>query len=1037
MRGRSKWYIGGACFLLSLFFIFPVLAYWVISSFVLPPTRLKSLLITEMAKYVKGEFDCHSVELTYWETWPLAGIAIIGGSYSAPADTLFPEKPKLKVEFDKLLVRVNAMDYWQKGLITLKELSLECPDLYVRLGDNQPFDLLYEDRIPQKSPVGSLFEDLRMEIRQLALEDGHWVVENIEQKTRLDCIGMRLALSGMLISDNGRLALSCACDSSRLQTGGNLLRNDSPVSLECLFHADWQKRLVRVESAKLLIRNLPFELSGSFRQESSKRLWMDASLNLSASDLEELLTYVPEPYASKFQSYTLKGNTALATTFKGYLDERSFPDVHLSGSLTDGSIVKKKEPHGLDSVALDFSFSYPSLHPEDATMEIKDLNVSGLNCLVKGKALVKNLFQNPFCDLSIQSDLDFTRLGEEFFSPDTIQLFGRLRSDLSLVFTGKDLQKGRYERIWGEGLLDIDRIHVRSDVYGLSFFAENTYGEIGYRPNKSRFIRQREVLGLSLRIDTINMRLGTTQVALSDLDLASNTGLQQDTNAITPVTTHLRVGRLQSNQSGQVAFLSGKTELHLGVKPAEQDKGKIALAFAFTSDSLEYLNLPSQQAMKVLRSRVVSELYPDKETRWAHLANLDELFSNCEVKGILTFEQLRSFSRQFPVQVNMKNTQLGFKNNRLILNNAEIQAGKSDAVLNGEIVTYPRDGMKKRLIEADLSLRSDQLDWNELRQALMRGKGLEGDRRTKQEDPISLLNVGDLDEAIRKMEENQDSWTNLSNQLLDIPENWMLSLSLNAHRMIFSDFDMNEVSGKVSLKERSAYCDFSVRTNMGNTYLQLLYKNQSTKRSDVYLNWNLSQIQVGKLRKVFPAMGTLFPMLNSIDGVLDCDLAAYCPIDSTLNVDLSALSAVCSLDGKNMVLFTNETFHQIASKLRFKDRERNMIDHISADFVAKNHQIEILPFRLDMDRYSFIVGGQHSMDMSFNYHIDVLKSPIPFNFGLDVNGKVGDFKYNLGKTRYTILFNRPIQHEEYRMSKQRRLDEEKVEILREFRNVIP
>ena len=345
--------------------------------------------------------------------------------------------------------------------------------------------------------------------------------------------------------------------------------------------------------------------------------------------------------------------------------------------------------------------------------------------------------------------------------------------------------------------------------------------------------------------------------------------------------------------------------------------------------------------------------------------------------------------------------------------------------------------MKKRLIEADLSLRSDQLDWNELRQALMRGKGLEGDRRTKQEDPISLLNVGDLDEAIRKMEENQDSWTNLSNQLLDIPENWMLSLSLNAHRMIFSDFDMNEVSGKVSLKERSAYCDFSVRTNMGNTYLQLLYKNQSTKRSDVYLNWNLSQIQVGKLRKVFPAMGTLFPMLNSIDGVLDCDLAAYCPIDSTLNVDLSALSAVCSLDGKNMVLFTNETFHQIASKLRFKDRERNMIDHISADFMAKNYQIEILPFRLDMDRYSFIVGGQHSMDMSFNYHIDVLKSPIPFNFGLDVNGKVGDFKYNLGKTRYTILFNRPIQHEEYRMSKQRRLDEEKVEILREFRNVIP
>ncbi|WP_297903050.1 hypothetical protein [uncultured Parabacteroides sp.] len=173
----------------------------------------------------------------------------------------------------------------------------------------------------------------------------------------------------------------------------------------------------------------------------------------------------------------------------------------------------------------------------------------------------------------------------------------------------------------------------------------------------------------------------------------------------------------------------------------------------------------------------------------------------------------------------------------------------------------------------------------------------------------------------------------------------------------------------------------------------------------------MSQIQVGKLRKMFPAIETLFPMLSSIDGILDCKLASYCPIDSRLNVDLDALSAVCSFDGKNMVLFTNETFHQIANKLYFKDKERNLIDHISADFIAKDHKIEIFPFLLDMDRYRFITGGEHSMDMNFNYHIDVLKSPIPFDFGLNVEGKIGNFKYKPGKTRYRELFNAPIRHE--------------------------
>lgn len=93
-----------------------------------------------------------------------------------------------------------------------------------------------------------------------------------------------------------------------------------------------------------------------------------------------------------------------------------------------------------------------------------------------------------------------------------------------------------------------------------------------------------------------------------------------------------------------------------------------------------------------------------------------------------------------------------------------------------------------------------------------------------------------------------------------------------------------------------------------------------------------------------------------------------------------------------MPIGAKEGYHQIADKLRFKDKDRNLIDRITVDFIAKDRMIDIFPFALDMDRYRFLVGGKHSMDMSFNYHIDVLKSPVPFNFGLNVDGKIGDFK---------------------------------------------
>ena len=147
-----------------------------------------------------------------------------------------------------------------------------------------------------------------------------------------------------------------------------------------------------------------------------------------------------------------------------------------------------------------------------------------------------------------------------------------------------------------------------------------------------------------------------------------------------------------------------------------------------------------------------------------------------------------------------------------------------------------------------------------------------------------------------------------------------------------------------------------------------------------------------------------------------------------MNVDLKSVYAACALHGKDMVLFSNESFRQIADKLRFKDKKNNPIDEISVEFIAKDQLIDIFPFALDMDRYQFIVGGKHSMDMSFDYHIDVLKSPIPFNFGLNINGMIGDFKYKLGKTKYTSIYKKPMEYEVFRMSKQRKMDEVRAEI---------
>ncbi|WP_455623755.1 hypothetical protein, partial [Parabacteroides sp.] len=975
-------------------------------------------------------------EITYSETRPSAGLALMEGTFSGSnsvEDSLSLDKSKLRLSFSKLIVFVNVLDYLRKKEITIKEISIVRPEVYIRTGDDHPFDLLRPESNGSIGKADTLLRNLHFDIQKLSLQDGCFTLEDIKHQFVTKWNGIQVTLKGKFSGQESRASLLFKSDSSGFISPGYSLNNDFPITFKSDLLANWDKRMIDIESADVHVNNIPFTVCGTSMFESPQKTWIDASFTLSATKLDELLNYIPSRFILDRHKYEIAGQTSLAGTLKGAVGKDLYPDIKITGKLTDGSFFRKGMKSGIDAIGMDFSFVYPSANPDSLMVEIKNLNVSGLNCFLRGKAKVTNLLRNPFVDLELKSDINFDRLGSELFNPDTILLSGDMKSDLSLVFNLDDLRKNRYERIWAEGALDINRLKMNSDIYGLNAFVLNAHASIGYKQNQSHFIKQREVLGATIHMDTLYFKWGQQmQVAISDLNASSNTGLQQDTAAVTPLTTHLRIHELQARIFDDVAMLSSNMELHAGIRPSDKDKRQVVMAMAFTSDAMEYLDIVNQQATILSKSQFVSEFYPKSTIKWNLGFNPQKLFEEWDTKGYLIFDHLRTFSRQFPVQINMRGTKLGFKNNRLILNNAEIQVGKSDALVSGEIVTTKQDGKKQRFIEGNLSVQSNHIDFNELKQALLQGDKLDG--KQSKSSTASLLNIENLDQSIQEIEANKKTVNELMNQIIYIPENLNISISLILNDLDIYDFNMQEMKGLVTLREKKVSCDFSTRTNMGDTRMDLVYKTETPKAADIYLDWDLNRIQVGKLRKMFPAIETLFPMLNSIDGILNCKLVAYCPIDSVMNVELGSLYAACALDGKDMVLFSNDTFHQIADKLRFNDKKHNQINRLAVEFIAKDQVIDIFPFTLDMDRYSFVIGGKHSMDMSFNYHVDVVKSPIPFNFGLNIDGVLGNFNYKLVPgSRYKNLYKKPIQYEEFRMSKQRKMDEVRAEMRGEMR----
>ena len=151
---------------------------------------------------------------------------------------------------------------------------------------------------------------------------------------------------------------------------------------------------------------------------------------------------------------------------------------------------------------------------------------------------------------------------------------------------------------------------------------------------------------------------------------------------------------------------------------------------------------------------------------------------------------------------------------------------------------------------------------------------------------------------------------------------------------------------------------------------------------------------------LMPAVDSLMPLLNDFDGVIDADIAATTAVDSCMNLILPSLEAAIKLSGKDLVLLDAETFRSLSKWLMFKDKKRNVIPSMEVEMLVDNSRLELFPFVFDFDRYRLAVMGSNDLALNYKYHISVLKSPLPFKFGLNLSGNMDNMKVRVGKAKY-------------------------------------
>ncbi len=388
-----------------------------------------------------------------------------------------------------------------------------------------------------------------------------------------------------------------------------------------------------------------------------------------------------------------------------------------------------------------------------------------------------------------------------------------------------------------------------------------------------------------------------------------------------------------------------------------------------------------------------------------HSADLDltvdrsvrKLLSWWQASGSLKAKKGTLFTPYLPLRNTIRDLDLSFNTDSVVLRNTRYRLGSSDFLINGTISNIAQATTRRNQpIKIQFDLKSDTININQISKAIFAGSAFA--EKMAQGAHVKIADTDSDEEMQKSVEENADPDAKMA---FVVPGNLEATLTINARDVLYADIWAHRLNGSIAVANgRINLHRFAAFTDMGSIDLTALYTAPSLDDLSFAGGLVVRKLNLEKFLHMLPQVDSILPLLREVEGIITADIAMSSELDSLMDLRFHTLNLAMRLTGDSLVLLDSKTFKTVSKWLLFKRKDRNMIDKMSVELAIKDSHLDVYPFVFDIDRYKLGVSGGNDFDGNYDYHIAVLKSPIPFKFGVTVKGHGDHFKFRLGKARF-------------------------------------
>jgi len=933
---------------------------------VFTPERVTPVVRSVADQYITCEWDMDNVELTFFSTFPEFGLRItdfylVNPMPEAQSDTVLTAP--------EVVAKLNVMALIKNKNLVVRELSLRKmnANIYLDKEGTCNADVFYfapdttaKDTSEFILPFDSIIiHGCAVEAQRLSLVDRKDTIDAMLSGTSI-----RLNMDDW---DDIRLQVESKVESLRLKEEEYAhqvtLRMDIPAEV------DLNSMYLRLKDAQVALNSFQLGIDGECNIGDT--IPMDITIEASNWEIKPLLALLPGSITASLKDIDVDGQVDLNARAKGQYSKDVMPMVDARVQIKKGSGRHAALPYTFEHVQLDADAHLDLNRLEQSKVVVKDLQAKTLESEVRMNGVIVDLMNTMQTTAHVQVDAAIEDW--EYFLPKTLEMNGRVKGNMDASATLAELSKS-LRSVHTTGEVEVKNLSLRTDSLAAEVEQATLHLDANMKhwPEVETNITLASNAMLKAKADSMDVEIKAPKV---------NAQVQvniEDTTGVPTIQADVQWESLQGGYKdyhGRIGHSALKAKMTTGSKMHKLPVFKGTLS----THDIDVYAMENHLVTKSIDIDVKS-LYNEHGKNFLLVWNpmMHFCMNGAEV-DITGFEE----------HVTIPQIIFKYSNRDFDILSSNVILGHSDFSLTGNIHKIGKwlNGQDK--LTGEINFVSNHTDVNELLELFSADHGSEETQ------------------TITQTKTQTKTTTDSTSGPFLVPNDVDLTLNTQIKEAEVMNQVAKNLGGRVYVKNGTLVLE-EVGFVCDAAKLQLTAIYRTPRRNHIYLglDYHMLDVKIDQLIDMIPQIDSMVPMLKAFKGEAEFHLAAETYLTDQYKLKTSTLRGACSLFGKDLVVMDSETFDKISKLLSFKKKTENKVDSISAEITLYKDEIDIYPFCVSIDNYMAALGGRHNLDMSFDYHVNLLK---PIYLGVDINGNMDNLSIKPAKCIYAKDF-KPVLH---------------------------